>query len=196
MGDAPTLTSATVANYCTLNPLGNGSGTLSNGNLTSTTSSNTPSVGGMAMQSGKWYWEVTLQTVSFPRVGVFDIGSAAPADLGATAYGWCILNSPSRTYNNGSAPSYGAFAPVSGTVVMLAYDADNGRLWYGQDGTWFASGNPATNANPSQTGVTGRAIVPAVASGGGSNVFNMNFGQQPFVYTPPSGFVQLNAFNL
>ena len=196
MGDAPTLTSSTVSNYATWNPIGNGGGTLSNANLTSTTSSTTATVAGMAMQTGKWYWEVTIQTSSNPRIGVYDIGSAAPTDFGATAYGWCILNSPSRTFNNNSAPSYGSFAPVNGTVAIVAYDADNGRLWYGQDGTWFASGNPATNANPSQTSVTGRAIVAAVSSGSGSNVFNINFGQQPFVYTPPSGFIALNAFNL
>jgi hypothetical protein len=196
MLDVPTLTSATVANYATWNPVGGGAGTLSNANLTSTTSSLTPSLAGMAMQSGKWYWEVTIQTVSNPRIGVYDASTAISTDFGATAGAWCMLNSPSRIINNNSASSYGSFAPVSGTVMILAYDADNGRLWYGQDGTWFASGNPATNANPSQTSVTGKAIVAAVSSGTGSNVFNINFGQQGFAYTPPSGFVALNTYNL
>jgi len=185
-------------NYNTWNPIGNGSGTLTNGNLDLTTTSTYANAGTLGLTSGKWYWEVTLQTSSNPRVGVFDIGSQRPsaAEFGVSAFGWCIINSPSRTYNNNSAPSYGAFTPVNGTIVILAYDADNGRLWYGQDGTWFASGDPATNANPSQTGVTGKAIVPACSSGSGNNLMSINSGQRPFAYTAPSGFQALNTQNL
>jgi hypothetical protein len=80
---------------------------------------------------------------------------------------------------------------------MVAYDADAGKIWYGEDGTWLASGAPSTGSNPSQTSVTGKAIVAASASGGGSsNVHNYNFGQRPFSYTPPTGFKALNTFNL
>jgi hypothetical protein len=183
-------------NYCTLNPIGLGGGTLSNGNLALTTSTTVASVGSLAMTTGKWYWEVTLTTSSNPRVGVYNIGAANPAGLGDTANGWCLLNSPSRTFNNGSTTSYGSFVGSSGSVVMVAYDADLGRIWYGENGTWLASGSPATNANPSQTGVTGRAIVPASSSGTGSNVHDFNFGQRPFAYTAPSGFKALCTANL
>jgi hypothetical protein len=79
---------------------------------------------------------------------------------------------------------------------MVAYDADAGRIWYGENGTWFASGDPATNSNPSQTSVIGQAIVPASSSGVGSNTHNFNFGQRPFAYTPPTGFKALQTGNL
>jgi len=198
MTDVPTLTSASAANTGVWNPIGNGSGTQTNGNLTDTTATTLPDVGTFAMQSGKWYWETTITTASNPRVGVYDIGSALPTagGLGGTAFGWCILNGPSRTYTNNVTTAYGSFNGSSGDVVMIAYDASTGNLWFGANGTFFASGNPATGASPSLTGVTGKAIVPAVASGSGTNVFNGNFGQQPFTYTPPTGFVALNTYNL
>jgi len=203
MVDVPTLygvdtgVGGTVrGNYATLNPIGGGSGTLTNGNLDLSTSNNIPAVGNFAMTTGKWYWEVTNNTVANPRVGVYNIGAANPADLGGTANGWCLLNSPSRTYNNGSAPAYGSYSPTTGTIVMVAYDADAGKLWFGQDGTWFASGNPATGANASMSSVTGSAIVPALANGAGTDTFSSNFGQRPFAYTAPSGFKALCTQNL
>jgi hypothetical protein len=185
-------------NYCTYNPIGLGGGTLSNGNLTLVVASGTtPAVGTFAMTTGKWYWEVTLTTSSGPRVGVFDVGSSNPAGLGETAFGWAIINSPSRTFHNNSTTSYGTFNGNNGDVVMLAYDADAGKLWYGVNGSFFASGNPATGANPSQSSVTGNAIVPANGFGGGSsNTHNANFGQRPFAYTAPSGFKALVTTNL
>jgi hypothetical protein len=147
------------------------------------------------MSSGKWYWEVTLTTSSNPRVGVYNIAAANPADLGGTANGWCLLNSPSRTFNSGSAPAYGDFAGNNGDVVMVAYNADTGKIWYGVNGRFFASGNPATGDNASQSSVTGNGIVPAVASGTGSNVFDCNFGQKPFKFPPPAGFQPLALAN-
>jgi len=33
-------------------------------------------------------------------------------------------------------------------------------------------------------------------SNAATDVFNINFGQRPFTYTPPSGFVALNTYNL
>jgi len=183
-------------NYCTLNPLGLGGGTLSNGNLTVSTSTDMASVGTFAMTTGKWYWEVTLTTAANPRIGVYNIGAASPAGLGGTANGWAIINAPSRVFHNGATTSYGSFSGASGNIVMIAYDADLGRIWYGENGTWFASGNPATNSNPSQTSVTGTAIVPASSSGLGSNVHDCNFGQRSFSYQAPSGFKALCTQNL
>ena len=182
-------------NYCTLNPVGLGGGTLSNGNLDLSTSTAVAAVGTVAMKTGKWYWEITCNTVANPRIGVFNIGASSPTSLGNDANGWCLLNGPSRTYNSGSAPSYGTFSPVNGTIVNVAYDADAGKLWFGQDGSYFASGNPATGANASMSSVTGSAIVPALSSGG-TDAYSVNFGQRAFAYTAPSGFKALCDTNL
>ena len=197
MTDVPTLTSATAANFAVLNPVGNGSGTISNGNLRAVTATTLADVGTFAMQSGKWYWEVTLTVSSNPRIGMYDIGKALPTAVGmGGTNSWAIINGPSRLYYQGSIVAYGSFVGNSGSVLMIAYDPTNGNLWFGENGSWFASGNPATGASPSLTGVTGTAIVAAAASGSGSNTFDYNFGQQPFSYTPPTGFVALNTYNL
>jgi len=197
MTDVPTLTSATAANFGVMNPIGNGSGTISNGNLRAVTSTTLADVGTFAMQSGKWYWEVTLTVSSNPRVGMYDIGKALPTAVGmGGTNSWAIINGPSRLYYQGTIVAYGSFVGSSGSVVMIAYDPTNGNLWFGENGSWFASGNPATGASPSLTGVTGTAIVAAAGSGSGSNTFDYNFGQQPFTYTPPTGFVALNTYNL
>ena len=64
MTDVPTLTSATAANYATLNPLSiMGSGnSLTNGNLTfaGNGSSNIITTGTFGISSGKWYVEATI----------------------------------------------------------------------------------------------------------------------------------------
>ena len=92
--------------YCTLNPLGPGTGTIQDGQLTLNTSSSTADVGNMIMDTGKFYWEVTLQSGSYPRIGVYNIDGNNPGDLGGTADGWCLLNSPPRVYHGGSASNY------------------------------------------------------------------------------------------
>jgi hypothetical protein len=196
MTDVPTLTSATAANYCVWNPIGAGGGSILHGNLRSSTSTTTATVGTMAMLAGKWYWEVTLTTSSNPRVGIYDIGSAAPADFGGNTSSWAIVNGPSRLLTNGSTTNYGSFNGSNGDIVMIAYDAGTGNLWFGANGSWIASGNPATATSPSITGLSGRTLVPAVSSGTGANLFDLNCGQQPFAYTPPTGFKALNTFNL
>jgi hypothetical protein len=146
------------------------------------------------VSSGKWYWEVKWVSGANPRIGVTNINGVGQ-DLGGSSNSWCRLNSPSRVYHNGSAPAYGTDLTV-GDIIMCALDIDNGRIWYGKNGTWEASGNPTTGANPSQTFTSGQIMSPAIASGGGTPLFEANFGSPAFTYTPPSGFKKLNTANL
>ena len=37
----------------------------------------------------------------------------------------------------------------SARILMLAIDFDAKKLWFGADGTWLASGDPASGSNPS-----------------------------------------------
>jgi hypothetical protein len=146
------------------------------------------------VNSGKWYWEVKWVSGSNPRIGIVNL-TGVGQDLGSTANGWCRLNSPSRVYHNGSAPNYGTDISV-GDTIMCALDIDAGRLWYGKNGTWESSGNPVTGANPSQTFTAGQTMSPAVSSGGGTPLFEANFGSLGFTHTVPTGFKALNTSNL
>ena len=201
-------------NFATLNPLSlHSSDTLYEGN-TKVSVPNTDSVSTtMGMSSGKWYAEVYCVSGVHTRIGIIN-DDGYRDNLGATPDSWSKINNPARLYHNGSTPAYGAEWDL-GQIAMVAFDADAGKMWYGVNGTWDASGNPSTAANPSQSSVTGNNFHFAVASGSGTLTYIFNFGQDSsfagtktaqgkqdsndigdFYYTPPTGFLALCTKNL
>jgi len=192
MTDVPTLTSATAANYAVMNPLIQTSNlNLSNANLTiNGTGSYSTSPATFGMSSGKWYWEYTCTTYSASGDTHYGIGTGAfniyqNTWAGSTSAGWIYAASNGNKYNNNSATAYGS-SFTSGDVIGVAFDADNGTLTFYKNNT---------SQGTAFTGLTSGPYFP-VATVGTSNVTNANFGQRPFVYTPPTGFVALNTFNL
>jgi hypothetical protein len=213
MNDVPTLTSATTANYAVLNPLWKGANiTPTDGNLTNPLNNGSPNaaLSTMPMSTGKWYAEMT-NTASYGDVGLcivaanltaptFTIGSTTQTGL------WEVYDNGGGIYvtSDGGAfsSSLGAtrFRPAG--TIQFAYDASNGYFWIGRNNTWYDSsfgttGNPSTGANPTFTISSSRA--PFNIGAGSNSLTNAqywNFGQQPFSYTPPTGFVALNTFNL
>jgi len=195
MTDVPTLTSATAANYCVLNPLSNGAAVPSGGNLNHGVSSpDTRCNSTLFVSSGKWYFEVTLNTAGTNTdigIGQNNITDQYPGnDL--LSYAWELDNA--RKANNNTLTAYGT-ALTAGQVFMCAIDLDNLKLFFGGQGTWFASSDPVTGASPAFTITAGLYCVISRPYGGSASV-SLNFGQRPFAYTPPSGFVALNTFNL
>jgi initiation factor 1A len=88
-----------------------------------------------------------------------------------------------------------------GDIVGIAIDADNGAVYFSVNGTYLNSGVPTSGA--SRTGSfhnwtpdATRVCFPALCAYTTSIYADANFGQQPFIYTPPSGFVALNTYNL
>ena len=201
MLDVPTNTSATVANYAVLNPLDTGANTtISDGNLKYVTSSN-PAVGTcrgtFGVTSGKYYFEITAgSTANANTVGIANANMNVTTGLGDNANGWGYSND-GYVYNNGSATNTSA-TWGSGDIAGIAFDADSGKLWFAKNNTWVLSGNPSAGTSPTFTGLTGNTFFPAVSDYGGGSTSNLvaNFGQRPFSYTPPTGFVALNTYNL
>ncbi len=195
MTDVPTLTDEDTANYAVLNPLVSSTGTFSNGNLDVSTATVNAASTTMFQSTGKLYWEVvnTSGTAANTRFGFVNT-SGVGVNLGSTTNTWAYLGD-ARVYYNGSTSSYGV-SYATNDIIMIALDLDAGKVWYGKNGTWMASGNPATGANPSQTFTANQLMCPAVASGTGTIVYSLNFGQRPFAYTPPAGYLKLNTFNL
>ena len=204
-------------NFATYNPLhADSTGTFSEGNLKHAAGGQVPNISSMAMASGKWYAEFYCVSGTYTRVGIANELSTGiyGGNLGATAGSWAKINNAARLYHSGNATTYGAEWDA-GQIAMVAFDADAGKIWYGVNGTWDASGNPATAANPSQSSVTGTDFFFATTSGSGTLTYVANFGQDSsfagnttaqgnqdgnsigdFTYTPPSGFLALCTKNL
>jgi hypothetical protein len=186
--DVPTLTSATAANYCVINPLDGGSSaamTISDGNLKATAGTGWFSQAcTIGVTSGKFYWEQTIGTGSFWYAGII-IGQAnwSGGGFGQMSNGYSYYSSGQKQ-SNGIIVSYGS-SYTTGDVIGVALDMDAGTITFYKNNT---------SQGIAYTGLTGVAR-PAVSSYN-SGVLTANFGQQPFTYTPPSGYVALNTFNL
>jgi hypothetical protein len=190
MTDVPTLTSATAANYAVFNPLQiitTGQVTVTNGNLTAANTSGGDSNirGTMFVSTGKWYAELTITTAgsNYPTVGIIEATEQNLTYLGATAKSYCYTGGGSKG-NNNSFTSYGA-SYTTGDVIGVAYDADNATLTFYKNGT---------SQGTAYSSVTAGSYTFACSTLTGT--ININFGQRPFTYTPPTGFVGLNTFNL
>jgi hypothetical protein len=184
-------------NYATLNPL-DSTLTLVNGNLNSTAPVNTElgARGTIGVSSGKWYYEyqVTLGN-QFVLIGwasqTQNNNSVMPSGVGAT--GWAYYPFDLKTYSNGTASAVYGTAGSANDIIMVALDLDNSKIYWGRNGTWFNSGNPATGTNAAYTNVSG-TLFPWIQEYSQPSI--VNFGQRPFAYTAPSGFKALVTTNL
>ena len=209
MTDVPTLTSVTTANYCVINPLANsGIGTLSRGNLQLVTSTNAKAITGtMALPStGQYYWEITATdyiTGNGTFFGVVNQEFLTGAPSNGT---WLGFNTYNATYDNGTSTDTngltGTDVTNDGDIWCIAIDVTNNKFWIGRSrsGTlvWADGVTPAVNGSGASTLSlpTGNLYPMAYRGGSDNETYNFNFGQQPFAHTPPTGFLQLNTFNL
>jgi hypothetical protein len=82
----------------------------------------------------------------------------------------------------------------NGDIIMVAVDMDEGDIWFGLNGTWKGSGNPATGANPAFTGqdFTTKDMYIGLnlqtGSSGGATVATLVTDMADFSYSIPSGF--------
>jgi len=191
MTDVPTLTSATASNYCTLNPLDKGANaTIDNGNLRVYSSSGwTTNRGTMAFPTtGKYYFEwIFTDNTPAAMVGIATSQAGTSTQLGGDAYGWGYHYNGNK-YNNNSGVSYGA-TYTTGDVIGVAFDAGTGALEFYKNNT---------SQGVAYTGLTTATYFPvsAVAGSSAAQGPTINFGQRGFLYTPPTGYVALNTYNL
>ena len=180
-------------NYCTWNPLDKVDVTLSNGNLDCSIPGTSDDWvrGTIAVTSGKYYWEVTLNSGVHGMIGIAD-----PHYTGTVSYTQGVLFyyvSSGSIYGDvgrtGGASSYGS-GLVAGDILGVALDMDNGNIKFYKNGVAFTG-----NANTST--LAGKTITPALGEGGGAMDTSTNFGQRgSFAYTPPTGYNALCTTNL
>jgi len=186
--------------YATWNPGDKSSYiTLSNGNLTATASSSGwRSVRcNISKNSGKHYFEITATSIKgsydgqLALFGIADIMMSVDNYVGSSSgagWGWWGNDTQKQYYHAGSASS-ATVGIVDGDIVMIAFDVGGSKLWFGKNGTWNASGDPANGTNPIFTGLDGWSnTYYACLSLQNPAYATANFGATTFAYTPPSGF--------
>ena len=201
-------------NHACLDPNRNGGFTYSEGGRQLYIGSGWKSAGhSMQLNTGKWYWEYKCLSLSGNAAG-YIFGFAKPASYGSvlSSYVGGVGNSvgiqfgsPNYRYVNGSNSTTGMSSNdfSAGAFVQVAYDADQGKIWFGVNNTWINdssgnTGNPATDSNPLFTDFQAGPDLWAnffvsMATSVGSGF--MNWGQTAFNYTPPSGFVAVKQDN-
>ena len=217
MIDSPTTGSGS-SNYCVMNPLFKSTllSGLSDGNLKITGVATGNFYGGytgsMFISSGKIYWEVKAISL-FTTNGYFAGGIATNKYL-STETGGSIAYCPGGTTagagtgmnfypsNTSSSLSLNGSTSVltasyaAGDVMNFALDASTGKFWIGKNNTWLSSGNPSAGTNEIGTITGGTSYAPWFGCYITGDVWAINLGQQPFAYTPPTGFLSLNTYNL
>ena len=187
--DVPTLTSETVANYAVLNPLDKGTGlTLSNANLTYATS------GGAAAYmvratvqipaTGKYYWEATVVSGAPLLAGIATANAGLAKYVGEDVYGWGYFSTNGIVYNNNATLATYSTATTN-DVIGFAFSSDAQTFAIYKNNTIMGTLTGFTLSG------TYFPAAGSLTSGG-----NVNFGQRPFAYTPPTGFLPLNTFNI
>jgi len=177
--------------------------TLSNGNLTATMNA-TPG-GGKATRTqtgrdtGYFYVEFTVANIASSAadlaVGLIDTNQTPNGELGDLTYGYAWRLDGYKE-NAGTASAYGSAATGS-DVIMMAFKlyqsggADVADIYFGLNGSWFGSSDPATETSPAFSAVTAALatdfLVACTMKTSGDSI-TANFGASTFAHTVPAGF--------
>ena len=212
-------------NFCVMSSIDFTYNAIRNGNLeTIGGNNNKGGRGTMGFSSGKFYWEMLATTVSdgYPGSGVVydSYASSMPTAYagGGTNYGSGASHNQANWYKQStSGTAYGSTAS-SGDILQYAVDRDNNKIYWGVNGTYRNSGDPAGGTGAVASSLTHRGDwMPFVSHGSnaGTSAGTFNFGQDGtfagaktaqgnsdgngvgnFYYSPPSGFLALCSKNL
>ena len=207
-------------NFCVLNSISYPSGLVTNLtegmlNLLTTDSPYGAVPATFALTSGKWYWEIKVNASSdYDRIGL--VGTEVPIttsfDFGDTNLGGgtktnlAYKSNDGKTRKDGTDQNYGN-SYTSGDIIGVAYNADDGDIYFYKNGTIQNSGTAA------YTNLDGLTLLPAVGDGvaNASGQYFCNFGNPTFSissgnsdangygnfeYSVPSGYYSLCTKNL
>ena len=208
-------------NFCTMNPLNSYSGiTFSEGNLQTNLGGSNHRWGTSTffVANGKWYFECKLLSDSNynsgPGViayGIDDPLHTEGGGAGSKAEGWIYLSTNAGDLQHGGTQYGTANAATTNDILMVAFDADAGKIWIGKGGSWN-DGDPAAGSGAvrEDLGDASSGLFSPGVSGYAENL-SFNFGNPAyansssvadangygaFEYEPPSGFYALCTKNL
>lgn len=173
--------------------------------------------------SGKWYAEMKCNgssnsamyygVSSEAELNYLATNSNTLAHTGTNSYAIAMSSGDKRT--NASNSSYGS-GFSSGDIMMFALDLDNSKVYFGKNGTWFNSGDPAAGTNPAFSDVLTNSFYffGGTAYTNGFTSVDWNFGNGYFgttavsssnadgagyglfEYAPPTGYYSLCTKNI
>ena len=149
----------------------------------------------LSLNSGKWYAEFTIyfsaRSGSYPYIGVGPNNNFEQSWVGNRNV---ALNSAGVIYRSGGTLETGHASYANGDTISVAMDLDGSQganqIYWAKNNTWYRSADPSSlaggvNIPESDTGYYD-FIVSLFAQNGG--LWDANFGQRAFLYTPPTGF--------
>ena len=209
------VTDSPTDNFCTLSPIDKNSNfTLSDGNLTNSNGTNAhaacfSTIAFDASDTDGWYWEVdcdSFQSTGFAvliadeAVNQTDITTdpyTQPAEGNLWAHRRYNSASDGAITGVGSTGSWTSYGPAAVNGDVIGYCVKNGKLFIAINNTWLESSNPATEANPAFSNLTGNLRVGVNRfADSGTDTTTLNFGQTGFTYTPPTGAKAISTANL
>ncbi len=140
----------------------------------------------IAVSSGAWYFEATIESmnngveIGFSQVDAIDSNGYYTGTWGFNPY-------DQRKLIAGTETSYGAQASAN-DVLGFAFDLDNNTM------ELFI--NNSSQGQVTSLGISGKTVIVSVKLAFSNIKYTFNFGQQGFAYTPPTGYKALNSANL
>jgi len=226
------------ATWNVLSPSGNNR-SMENGNTyigNNTNNSWNCLYGTLASSTGKFYCEIKDESDwgstsdSTRRYGILNLNAAIDQSLASATdvrfsdhnYAYAYMNASGIRHSGSTLTGTTSTHPTfqEGDIIMIAMDLDNNKLYFGKNGTWNNSANPAS-------GATGTGSVANIADGTwtfyaetkyGSDNASVNFGngfhrttavttnsgngyagadgKSIFTYQPPTGYSALTTLGL
>ena len=190
-------------NFCTLNPLfmnGNETaGTFSEGNLKLVTTGYEygTALATFSIRYGKYYWEVKQLGGSIGIHGIVrgsnphrDVYVSYDPDGNLFGFGYQNNGSIKGTAGTGTTTNAnlatGLATYTTNDIIGFASDISNGTLAIYKNNTLIYT----------ITGINDDDWIPAISGYTSDGSYSINFGQQAFSYTPPTGYKKLNSANL
>lgn len=177
--------------------------TLSNGDRTATSSATGQGVrGNIGKSTGKWYFE--LKQGSNPwsvggdrpfgiaqssyTMGDFNLGAGDGLTVGVqTNFNNFIYNSSTVSVD----PQPADFL-LTGDVLMVAFDATGGKIWFGCNNAWGGvggvTGDPGAGTTPAISGIASATWYPIAQRGDSGDIIDICASAVHCTYALPSGF--------
>ena len=176
--------------------------------------------------SGKYYYEVRMHTETASNGFIAGIHEESTTSKNWANYignttatyglGYSLYTATNGFYTNGSVTSISGYTSniAEGDIVMMAVDLDNNKIYWGVNGTFFNSGDPANGTGAVTTIQADTEYVFGLSTSASEDYF-VNFGQDStfggnttaggntdtngvgdFKYTVPTGFQCLASKSL